>query len=122
MTVGKDRHFFHPHNFYLIMEITLEKSEQFAHTFNQLKPHLLEVDVDYIKEAAKQMREKANFNDSAAVLNRMYLPSKQDCIRKQAESLQHLANLIECLKEVDKLKLQVAAENYNLEKINNLFS
>lgn len=83
------------------MELSKEKSEELASHIEGIKLNLLFVDVDYAKEVSKSMRQQASWQDSAAVLNPMYNPDKQNILLlyKQAEMLDCIVKFIELGKE-----------------------
>lgn len=99
----------------------LEKSQELADTINSIKIPLILIDCDYAREAAKQMKEQAGWQDSAAVLNPMYNPLKQDIIRKQADALNSLVDFVEALKEVEEMKKTMAVHDCNQQQIMKMF-
>ncbi len=57
-----------------MMEKSIQKSQELADTITAMKPYLLQLDIDYAKEAVKDMIKRAQFLDSGAVLNPLYSP------------------------------------------------
>lgn len=86
------------------MELSKEKSEELASHIEGIKLNLMFVDVEYAKEVSKSMRQQASWQDSAAVLNPMYNPDKQDILYKQADMLDCIIKFIELGKETDAMK------------------
>ena len=103
------------------IEITVEKSQELADSIIGLKFSLFTVDVDYAKAVIHSMRKQASFQDSAAVLNPLYMPEKSDLIRMQANMLEHLIQFIELGKEVDQMKGSIAQAEANRNNILKMF-
>lgn len=99
----------------------LEKSHELAAVITMMKPYFHMIDLEFAKSAAVGMHERANWLDSAAALNPMYNPLKCDIMRKQANALSKLVEVIDDLKEVDQMKAQLAQEESTQQDIMNLF-
>lgn len=103
------------------MELSKEKSEELASHIEGIKLNLLFVDVDYAKEVVKYMRDKASWQDSAAALNPMYNPDKQNILRKQSEMLDCIVKFIELGKETDAMKKKVAQVDAMQQNVMKMF-
>lgn len=98
-----------------------DKAYQLADAINGMKIWFHLIDLDYAKQAAADMHRKASFTDSAAVLNPLYNPLKPDIMRKQAKALNLLIQVIEELKEVDRMKAKLSEQEKNQQDIINIF-
>lgn len=103
------------------MEKTIQKSEQQAEIIKTIAIQICFLDVDYCYEAANDMCKQANRQESMAVLNPNHPQVKNDILRTQGKALLLLCEYVNTLKEVEKLKLQLANENKNMDKINRMF-
>jgi hypothetical protein len=99
----------------------LDKSMELASQLEGMKAFLMIMDVDYIREMSVNFYKQADFQDSAAVLNPMYNPVKQELLRKQAKSLSILGEFITLLKEADELKREVRSHEEAQSDIMKLF-
>lgn len=103
------------------MELSKEKSEELASHIEGIKLNLMFVDVDYAKEVSKSMRQQASWQDSAAVLNPMYNPDKQNILYKQAEMLDCIIKFLELGKETDAIKKKVAQVDAMQQNVMKMF-
>lgn len=103
------------------MELSKEKSEELASNIEGIKLFLMSVDLDYAKEVSKSMRQQASWQDSAAVLNSMYNPDKQNILRKQSEMLGCIIKFIELGKETDAMKKKVAQVDAMQQNVMKMF-
>jgi len=99
----------------------LSKSYELADIINRMKPIIHEMDLDYAKEAIAGMRNLASFNDSAAILNPMYDPTKTDHLYLQCKALSKLIEYVELLKECDKLKAKCVHNDARRSEISKMF-
>ena len=79
------------------------------------------VGIDYIKDAARLLSEKASLMDASAVLIRGYSPKKADLLREQALALDHITQFTESFDRCTELKTQLAIEGENYSKFEKLF-
>ena len=103
------------------MEKSVEKSEQQAEIIKMIAFPVLMLDVEYCREAANDMCNQANRQESMALLNPNYPQVKNDILRTQGKALLLLCEYVSTLKEVEKLKGQLANEIETRDKIARMF-
>ena len=103
------------------MEKSVEKSEQQAEIIKSIAIQIYFLDVDYCREAANDMCNQANRQESMAVLNPNHPQVKNDILRMQGKALLLLCEYVNTLKEVEKLKLQLNNENKTRDEIARMF-
>jgi hypothetical protein len=103
------------------MEKSIEKSEQQAEIIKTIAIQIYFLDVEYCLEAANDMCNQASRQESMAVLNPSHPQVKNDILRTQGKALLLLCEYVNVLKEVEKLKLQLAKENKTHDKIAGMF-
>lgn len=103
------------------MEKTFEKSEEQAEIIKMIAFQILMLDVEYCREAAKDMSNQVIRQESMAVLNPNYPHIKNDILRTQAKALMHLCDYVDTLKEVEKLNAKLASEEQIRNDISKLF-
>ena len=103
------------------MEKTIEKSEQQAEIIKQIAIYVYFLDVDYCKDVAKEMINKASRQESMAVLNPMHPQEKNDILRMKGNALLSLCDYVDSLKEIEKLKGQLKATEETRNQISKLF-
>jgi hypothetical protein len=103
------------------MEKSVEKSEQQAEIIKTIAIQIYFLDVEYCREAANDMCNQANRQESMAVLNPNHPQIKNDILRTQGKALLLLCEYVNTLKEVEKLKLQLNNENKNRDEIARMF-
>jgi hypothetical protein len=79
------------------------------------------LDVEYCREAAHDMCNQANRQESMAILNPNHPQVKNDILRTQGKALLLLCEYVSTLKEVEKLKSQLAEENKTRDEIARMF-
>jgi len=99
----------------------LGKSYELAAILESIKPMLQTIDLEFARKAGEGMVDQGNFQDSAAVLNPSYDPTKSDLLRLQGETLLKLVEFVESLKEIDELKEQVRVNQNNMAAIQKMF-
>lgn len=103
------------------MELTQEKSEEVAEVLTFIRLQILTLDLDYLKEAARQFQNQAGKQEGLSVLLPSHPQSKNDLLRMQGRALTKLIEYIETLKEIDALKLQVIKDEVQRSDIAKLF-
>ena len=103
------------------MEKSVEKSEQQAEIIKMIALPVLMLDVEYCREAANDMCNQANKQESMAVLNPNHPQVKNDLLRIQGKALLLLCEYVSTLKEVEKLKSQLANETKARDEIARMF-
>jgi len=98
------------------------KSLELAAQINAIKPIIIEMNLEWLGHMIDRFQEQASFEASAAVLNPRYNPEKQSLLQVQAKTMSHLLNFIEGLKECDRLKLNVAAYEHQMDEVAILFT
>lgn len=99
----------------------LGKSMDLAQVIEFIKGLIPMIDMEHLQTAIKTFRDQSSFEHSAAVLNRRYNPKKPDLLLVQAETMQHLFDFIEGLKECQRLKDEIKVDDANYAKIEKLF-
>lgn len=95
------------------MEKTVEKSQEQADIINAIAIPIVMLDVEYCREAASDMCTQASRQESMMVLNPGYPQLKNDILRKQGKALGLLCDYVSMLKEVEKLKVELADQQAN---------
>ena len=103
------------------MEKTIEKSEEQAEVVRQINIWLPFIDVEYLREAAKETHEAGNWMDAAAVLSRNYTPEKANLKRLQAKAMDALAHYIESSLEIGRMKVQIAEGDTFKARLDKMF-
>jgi len=103
------------------VEISKEKSQEQANIIIGIALNVMMLDLPYLKEAVKQMRDQASWQQSASVLNPNYNPKKDELLYAQANACQKLIDYVESLQEVDKLKGEVSTYESHREQLAKLF-
>lgn len=104
------------------VEISQEASEKFAYHFNLLKIAMHTIDWDYAVEVVKFLRERADFLDTTAALNRGYTPIRSQIMRAQSDGLRKMIQARDLLIIADKGKLEAAAEEEMHEELAKMFA
>lgn len=95
--------------------------EELARTILISNALLFQLDLEQLKSAAKQLREKASRYDSLAVLNRSYNQEEGGLIDLQAKALELLIEYIETNKKIDGQAAKVKHIESAHENLQNLF-
>lgn len=103
------------------MNKTLEKSQDQAEIIQSIAVPIFFLDIEYCKEAAKDMIQQAQRQESIMILNPSYSQTKNEILRTQGQALMFLCQYKEALMEVEKLKSGLAKEQENRDAINRLF-
>lgn len=103
------------------MKKSVEKSEQQAEIIKMIAFPLLMLDVEYCRELANDMCDQANRQEAMAVLNPNHPQLKNDILRMQGNALRLLCEYVSTLKEVEKLKGQLANESRVRDEIARMF-
>lgn len=103
------------------MDKTVEKSEQQAEIIKLIALSTSMLDVEYCREVAYDMCNKANRQESMAVLNPNHPQVKNNILRTQGKALQLICEYVSTLKEVEKLKSQLANESKTRDVIAQMF-
>ena len=103
------------------MEKTLKKSELQAEIIKSIAIQVYFLDVEYCREAAEDMYNQANRQESISVLNPNYPQVKNDILRTQGKALLALCEYVSILKDIDKLKLQLSNEEKTRNEIARMF-
>jgi hypothetical protein len=103
------------------MEKSVEKSEIQAEIIKAITKQIYFLDVDYCREAAKDMCNQANRQESMAMLYPNHPQIKNDILKTQGKALLLLCEYVSTLKKVEMLKSQLANENENRDEIARLF-
>lgn len=103
------------------MKATLENSETQAELIKAIALYIFPLDVDYCREAAKDMLNQASRQESIAVLNPNHPQSKNDLLRLQGKALRTLCDYVDTLKEIEKVKEQIKKDEQNQQTISRLF-
>lgn len=98
-----------------------DKSTDLATMIDMIKIAIYGIDMEHLKNAIKTFYNQASFQESAAILNPSYNPVKNDLLKQQAKSLQHLYDFIEGLKKCDELKGKVAEGDERILQTQKLF-
>lgn len=78
-------------------------------------------DLEYCKTLSSALVNQASFQDATIVLNPSYPLKKNDLLRKQGQALKLLAQYVECLQEIDQLKLELGDEQHARDELARLF-
>ena len=103
------------------MELTEEKSQEQANIIQMIALYIEGIDTEYCTQAAKEMKKQVTFQESIAVLNPSYLPTKNDILNLQLEDLEYLINYTKISRKIQKLRLKLKTEEENQNNINDLF-
>jgi hypothetical protein len=103
------------------MEITREKSEQQAALIMQLGFIASALDIEYLRECAREIMQQASHQESMAVLNPRHPQSKNILLRSQGVALRKLCDYVDALKEIDRNKEQVSVDEQHADTISKLF-
>ena len=103
------------------MEKSVEKSEQQAEIIKMITLPVLMLDIEYCREAANDMCNQANRQESMAVLYPNHPQVKNDILRTQGKALLLLCEYVSTLKEVEKMKSQLAHETKTRNEIARMF-
>ena len=103
------------------MEKSVEKSEQQAEIIKMIALPILMLDLEYCFEAANDMCNQANRQESMAIFNPNHPQVKNDILRTQGKALLLLCEYVKTLKEVEKLKLQMSNDQKTREGIERMF-
>lgn len=103
------------------MELTTHQTEIQAEIIKSLVPSLILLDIEYVRELAKELKEKASWQESAFILNPNPSFSKLDLLREQAKALTQLCDYVDTLKAIDGLKGEVEQERIQRDTISKLF-
>lgn len=98
-----------------------DKALELAGQIEMIKSVAITIDWEYLKEVAARFIIQASFEDSAAVLNLNYSPTKSTLLMQQADGLNHLASFVESLKKCQELKDKIASENSQRSEIMKMF-
>lgn len=101
--------------------LTKEKSESLAEDLINI--HLLMglIDLDYLKEFAKEFDDERNKYEGIGFISRSFSSTKIDLQRKQAECVKRLIEYINILKEIDELNLKIEQEETSRQNVDRLF-
>lgn len=103
------------------MELSKEKSEEQADIIRTIGFLVVQLDTNYCKKVAMEMNNQANVEMSISILKPDYSFIKNEIIKVQSGALMDLANYVEKLKEVERLRQQLTVENKAKNEINKLF-
>lgn len=103
------------------MKKTAENSQQQAEIIKMIAVPIMMLDEDYCRELANDMVNQANRQESIAVLNPRHPQSKNEVLRTQGKALLLLCEYVKTLKEVEKLKQRVLADEKNMADISRMF-
>jgi hypothetical protein len=103
------------------MELTEEKSQEQANLIQMIALYIEGIDIEYCTKAAEEMKKQVTFQESIAVLNPSYLPTKNDILNLQAEALEYLINYTKISRKIQKLRKKLKTEEENQNNINDLF-
>ena len=103
------------------IELTKEKSEQQAAIIRSIGVMILLLDVDYCRELVKRMYGQASQQEAMAVLMPRHSQTKNDSLRASATALDHLCDYVDALKECDRLKARIQAEEGMQDELSKLF-
>ena len=103
------------------MDITREKSEQQAALIMQVGFIASALDIDYLRECARQIMQQARHQESIAVLNPRHPQSKNNLLRSQGKALHTLCDYVDSLKEADRMKEAFSVDEQHAETIAKLF-
>jgi hypothetical protein len=98
----------------------LKAAEQ-AEIVKLINMTLPQLDIDFLKQAAKDMRGDALRYESAAVLNPNFNPTKPQLLKEQANTLDTLCRYFEGIKKCSELKTQLDLDKINREKLTAFF-
>lgn len=104
------------------MDMTKEKSEEQAEIILNIMMCLHGLDVPYLRQFAKTLKDGAVQYDSMAVLNRGWNGSKSKLMEAQAKAANLLCDYKEALQKIDKLKQEVKDEEDSQKVMRNLFN
>lgn len=103
------------------MEKTTEKSEQQAEIIKMIALPIMALDIEYCKEAAIDMINQAQRQESLAVLNPNHPQIKNEILRTKGKALWALCEYVDMLKEVQKLEAQLRKEQNARDHIYKMF-
>jgi len=103
------------------MEISFEKSKEQADIIKTIAIIAHGLDLEYLKEGAKQLRQQGSFQNSISILSYKDHSKKTELLLLQAKALNSLCEYIENLKEIDRHKKSMANWDAQQDEINNLF-
>jgi hypothetical protein len=103
------------------MEKTIEKSEEQAEIIKMIAVPIVMLDTEYCREAAAEMLNQANRQESMAILNPSHPQAKNDLLRMQGVALSHLVQYVESLQKVEEIKKEVVKQQGARDQISRLF-
>lgn len=101
--------------------MTLEQNQEIVRHIESMKISLIQIDEEHLKQAVYGLSEVAGRYDTAAVLNRNWNEYHGKLLQKQLETLKTIQNLIELLKECDKLKIQESVYKKQWDEMSKMF-
>lgn len=103
------------------IELSVERSEEFARNFELFKLGVHVVDWEYARACVTELRGQARFQETIAVLNPGYSPRANERISVQAEALEHFVKAVDLLKKADELMQGISAEKGMRDEIARMF-
>lgn len=105
------------------MEITLEKSQEQADIITQMQGLALMLDLEYLEQAYKEMKDAHSWRDSAMILspNPRLTMDKQDLESVKLEQLKCYLELAKNTKALLEAEMDFARKRFNSNKLEDLF-
>ena len=104
-----------------MVPLSKEKSEEQADIIKVLALPVSMLNIEYLKELAKEMRKTASWQERAAILNPNYNQKKNDLLRVQADALEALVKYSDALAGCRELLKGIQEDNYLKMKLELLF-
>lgn len=103
--------------------MTEEQSTELARIIEMVKIQMIghRFDAEYANRAVAALRTQATRQESMAVLFPSHIPAKNDLLRAQADTLDHLVKFYEGLQSCEELKKKVSGAIQVQGEISKLF-
>ena len=103
------------------MKRSVEKSEQQADVIKFIALAIENFDIEYCQQAAKDMIEQANTQDSMIILNPNHPLIANSILRKKGEALNLLCRYAKTINEIQSMNKELAQEEQSRDAISKLF-
>ena len=103
------------------MEKSIEKSKEQAEIIKMIALPVEMLDVEYCRQAAKDMKEDASRQEAMALFNPNYPQLKNDILREKGNALSILCDYVSSLKKIQQMQRDLEKEEKIKEDISKLF-
>ncbi len=102
-------------------KLTKMESEVQAIYMKMVNGPIAWLDLEYLKAAARGLKEQASFQQTAAIFNPNHISENDDVLVLQSRALNLLVEYAECLKEITKKKAVILSKKETQNNISKLF-